>query len=879
MQVYCRTLMFVCLNQIGVIVKSQVKMTNKFWLIFLCFSLTVSPAHAIDHQNAKAVPSTELRSRITLDAVTGFKPLPNGIDVEAGPAKLRITALRDDILRIRIAPGSALPEDASWAVLPGPRGKSVLVQPTQNETSVGFRTAALDVRVERRPLRLVVRDLAGNIISADAPGRPTQFQLGGFTVYKEMPADEHFFGLGDKTGSFDRRNQAYTLWNTDVWPQESTDPLYKSIPFFLGITGGRSYGIFLDNTWRTWFDFGKQARDASAFGAEGGPLDYYLLYGPTPKQVVEGYTYLTGTAPLPPLWALGFQQSRWTYSPEKNLREVATRLRADRIPSDALYLDIGYQFKNRPFTIDDNSFPNFPRLVSDLREEHFHLVVITDLHIAHAPNQGYMPYDTGEAGDHFVKNPDGSDFIGQVWPGPSVFPDFTRAKTRDWWGGLYKDLVQDGVSGFWNDMNEPSVFDGPGKTMPLNTVHRIEEPGFGTRTASHAEVHNIYGLENARATYEGLLKLRPDERPFVLTRATFAGGQRYGATWTGDTSATWNHLRLATQMILNLGLSGISFAGDDIGGFNLSPSPDLLTRWVEVGAFNPFFRDHASINSLPQELWAQGPDQEAIRRRYIETRYRLLPYIYTLADESSRTGLPMMRPVFLEFPEVLAPGARNFDGLDSEFLLGRSLLIAPPPFGEVLDDYLVSFPNAPWYDFWTGLKIDSREKADTVAEPGGTVPYPPEAVQVHQRLDTLPVYVRGGSILPLQPLVQSTDETPKGPLELRVYPGPECSGSIYLDDGHTYRYRHGEFLRQTFTCHSDANSVSIEFGERHGSYAPWWKSIEVVVYDWPPAQAKAIISNHREPLETSYDPKSRSFHILVPDVAGRVELKLIHSDE
>src|SRR5271167_1011735 len=256
------------------------------------------------------------------------------------------------------------------------------------------------------------------------------------------------------------------------------------------------------NTWLTWFDFGKRERNAYFFGAEGGPLNYYVIYGPTPKEVVEGYIYLTGTPPLPPLWALGFQQSRYSYTPESQLREVANRLRADKIPSDVLYLDIDYQYRNRPFTVDPVTFPNFPGLVSDLRKQHFKLVLITDLHIAHIPNQGYMPYDTGHAGDHFVKNADGSEFVGVVWPGPAVFPDFTRAQTRQWWGNLYKQFVQDGVAGFWNDMNEPAVFDGPAKTMPLNAVHRIEEPGFTTRTASHSEIHNILVMENERATYE-----------------------------------------------------------------------------------------------------------------------------------------------------------------------------------------------------------------------------------------------------------------------------------------------------------------------------------------------------------------------------------------
>ncbi|HEX3821166.1 MAG TPA: TIM-barrel domain-containing protein, partial [Candidatus Sulfotelmatobacter sp.] len=742
---------------------------------------------------------------VTLDSLTSAQSLRDGIEIQSGPATLRVTALRDDILRIRIAPGSVLPEDASWAVSADARGKSVDVKAVQEGASAGFRTSALDVRIERNPLRLIIRDLAGNIICADAMGSPVKFQLGGFSLYKAMPDGEHYFGLGDKTGQFDRRGQAYTLWNTDVGPQESVDPLYKSIPFFLAVSGTQSYGILLDNTWRTWFDFGKQARDVLAFGAEGGPLDYYFIYGPAPKHVIESYTDLTGKPPLPPLWALGFQQSRYSYTPESQLRQIANRLRSDKIPSDVVYLDIDYQDRNRPFTVNPKTFPNFPGLVSDLRKQHFHLVNITDLHIAHATNQGYAPYDSGHATDQFVKNPDGSEFVGVVWPGPAVFPDFTRAQTREWWGSLYRDFVKDGVSGFWNDMNEPAVFDGPGKTMPLNTVHRIEEPGFTTRTATHAEIHNIVGLENARATYEGLLELRPNERPFVLTRATFAGGQRYGFTWTGDNSATWNHLRLASQMVLNLGISGIPFVGADVGGFNGSPSPELLTRWVEVAAFSPFFRDHATKGSLPHEIWNNGPAQEAIRRRYIETRYRLLPYFYTLADEASRTGIPLMRPVFLEFPEIFASSYPGFDNLDTEFLLGRDLLIAPPPFGEMVNDYSVSYPPGTWFDFWTGEKMPPQPFAPsivTIANAGPDAIFPaPRAI--HPPLDTLPVYVRAGSILPFQPLIQNTDETPNGPLELDVYPGPDCNGSLYLDDGHTFGYQHGEFLRQSFTCESD----------------------------------------------------------------------------
>jgi len=277
-----------------------------------------------------------------------------------------------------------------------------------------------------------------------------------------------------------------------------------------------------------------------------------------------------------------------------------------------------------------------------------------------------------------------------------------------------------------------------------------------------------------------------------------------------------------------------------------------------------------------QEVWVHGPEQEAIRRRYIETRYRLLPYIYTLAEESSRTGLPMMRPIFLEFPEVFTPPSNGFGNLDTEFLLGPNLLIAPQSFAETLDDYVVSFPNTQWYDFWTGLKAAVSPPEPSIVDianagPGAKLPAP---TKIHPVLDTLPVYVRGGSILPLQPLIQSTDETPNGPLELRVYPGQQCSGSLYLDDGHTFRYQRGEFLRQAFTCQSDGNSVRVNFGARQGTYAPWWKTVEVVIYDWPAAQATAKLTGTEASIKTSYDATAHALHVLIPDVPGQAELRI-----
>ena len=565
--------------------------------------------------------------------VSGSKALPSGIEVQSGQSLLRVEALRDDVLRVRVAENGVLAEDASWAVLPEARNHRVNVFPEEDAQSVGFHTAALRVQIGRSATRLMVFDLKGNVLQSDAVGWPVEFHGASYRIYKHMPEAEHYFGLGDKAGPLDRRNQCFSLWNTDYFGfQESGDPIYKSIPFFLTLNAGRSIGVLLDSTWRSSFDFGQGEMDVYSFGAEGGAPDYYVLYGPEPKKVIETYAWLTGKPPLPPLWALGYQQSRYSYETETRVREIAARLRADRIPADALYLDIHFQQKNRPFTVNTETFPHFAEMVADLRKEEFHVVAITDLHIADLPSAGYKPYDTGISGNHFVKNADGSVYVGEVWPGPSVFPDFTQKSVRDWWGTLYKQFVSEGISGFWNDMNEPSVFKVASKTMPLTVQHRIEEPGFRDRVATHLEIHNIYGMENSRATYEGLLKIDPNHRPFVLTRATYAGGQRYASTWTGDNTSSWNHLRLATPMILNLGLCGFGLTGADVGGFAGTPRPELLTKWMEIGTFQPIDRNHTNKGSGNKEPWVYGPEQEAIQRRYLEERYRLLPYLYTAVE-------------------------------------------------------------------------------------------------------------------------------------------------------------------------------------------------------------------------------------------------------
>ncbi len=766
--------------------------------------------------------------------------------------RLEITAPRADIVRIRAGQNNTLPEDASWAVPAEVRAQHTPLNVVEMDGAAEITAGRFHVHLDEKTLAITIQDTQGRVILADAPGQALSFENGGFRLRKAMPDDEHFFGLGDKTGPLDRRNAAFQLWNTDNFGfGVSTDPLYKSIPFVMGADeSGHAYGLFLDNTFRNWFDFGQSERSNFDLGAEGGPVDYYVMAGPDPKAVEGQYAYLTGTPPLAAMWTLGFQQSHWSYMTQGEAEGIADRLKADKIPADALYLDIDYQDRDRPFTVNTKAFPDLAGLVAHLKADGMHLVLITDLHIAYAPDQNYAAYDNGAKQGLWVRKADGSTFVGPVWPGDAVFPDFTRKSARDYWGTLYAGFVKDGVAGFWNDMDEPSVFKTRSKTMPLDNLDRIEEPGFAPRDATQAEIHNVFGMLNSRATYEGVLKLDPDQRPFVLTRASYAGGQRYAATWTGDNSSSWAHLKLSVSQLNNLGISGFAYSGDDIGGFaGEAPAPELLTRWIEIGAFNPIFRDHYQKDKAAQEVWVHGPEQEAIRRRYIEERYRLMPYIYGLAEENSRTGLPIMRPVFLNFPLVLGKGDRLGETQD-QFMLGGDLLIAPSPTMESPAAYTVNLPGAGWYDYWTGAKVTN------------------DTVQVTPRLDVLPVYVRPGAIISKQPLVESTMETPKGALELNVYPGADCQGSIYLDDGSSFAYRKGAYLRQGVTYEVG----KIAFSARQGSYKPWWTVISVVIHGWTGGAPSVTLDG--KPVPVTLDAKAQTMMISLPDMARAADVRI-----
>jgi len=765
--------------------------------------------------------------------------LQNGVELTAGQAKVRVTQFYNGVIRVRVAPHGQFPKDFSWALAEAPLNYvSGPVQIHDEKNEVKVSAGSVQVSITKSPLLITFSDASGNVMLADEPSLSMAWDGPRVHVWKKMPSDENYYGLGDKAGPMNRRNRAFTEWNTDEYGwQESSDPLYKTIPFFIGLRKGAAYGVFFDNTYRSGFDFGKESRDFFSFGAEGGELNYYFIAGPEPKKIVEQYTAMTGRSPLPPVWSLGYQQCRYSYYPESRAREIVKTFREKKVPADVIYFDIDYQQGYAPFTINREYFPTFEKMISDFRAQGFHTILITDLHIKKDPNHGYAPYDSGIQDDVFVKNPDGSIFVGKVWPEDSVFPDFTLTRVRKWWGGLYKDFVAMGVAGFWNDMNEPSVFERADKTMPLDTVHRLDNGA----TMDHRAAHNLYGMENARATYEGLLKLQNGERPFVLTRAAYSGAQRFAATWTGDNSSTWNHLKMSSPMLMSMGISGMPLVGDDIGGFAGSPTPDLLTRWFEVGALNPIYRDHTAKGTADQEPWVHGPEHEAIRKRYIELRYRLLPYLYTAIEETARTGIPLMRPLFLEYPQ-----ATEFYGDDRDFLFGRDLFVAPVTT-EMVDAEDISLPPGDWYDFWTGVRHPHDEK-----------------IQLHPRLDELPLYVRAGAIVPMQPVVQNTGEIPDGPLQLHVYPGDDCEGSLYQDDGHTLAYQKGEVLRVNYSCLAPPSAISITSTVEKDAYKPWWNSTALTVYG-AAAAPKEVRMNDRAVQDWHFDAQAHAVTLTVPD--------------
>jgi alpha-glucosidase len=770
-----------------------------------------------------------------------------------------VSVLSPEVVRVRFVPKQEFGHDHSYAIVGKLPGDPAATFDLQADRST-IRTSALAVTVKHAPLRLAIATASGESLDEDDPSRGIGFVDETVRVWKRLRDDELVYGFGEKVGRLNKRGRnlggyTYVNWNSDTYAYgDDTDPIYATFPFYIVMRNGRAHGIFFDNTHRSIFEIGRESQRLLSFGAEGGELDYYFIDGPTPRDVVARYVQLTGKMPLPPRWALGYNQCRYSYYPESRVRLLADTFREKKIPADVIWLDIHYLDGYNPFTWDKTRFPDPGKMIGDLGRQGFKVVTIVDAHPKKQP--GWSVYDSGLAGDHYVKDKDGKVYEAPVWPsqaeknpGPSVFPDFSKKGARDWWGGLYKDLLDLGVAGIWNDMNEPAVFTpGPEKTMPLDNRH----DGEGVPT-DHREIHNVYGLLMTQSTYEGLKKLRPDSRPFVLTRATYSGGQRYSALWPGDNVSDWDDFRATIPMFANLGLSGFPFVGADIGGFADAPTPELFTRWLQAGVFYPFMRTHTTFGTPEQEPWSYGLRHEEVNRRAIELRYQLLPHLYNLMEDASRTGAPVFRPLLYDYPEDPATWER-----DDLFLWGRDVLVAPV-LREGVTDREVYLPKGDWFDFWTGTRFT-----------GG------RGLRVPVTLDNIPIFVREGAFVFRQPTVQHTGEMPGQPLIVSVYPAAQSEASLYEDDGATQAYTKGQSMRRRFEQERDAAGVRVRVGAPEGAYRPAARDLVVRVEGATPKRVLVggtEITKAADEAGPGWRATPGGFEVRFPDRFAAVEVR------
>ena len=563
--------------------------------------------------------------------IQAFKKTKLGCEGNSAKANFQVRFLAPAIVNIKFSRAEVF-EDFSYSVIESGGVTPLTQAETKNELIMA--SGALKITINKNNSLISFFDKDDNLLNQDEPGLGTSWNGEQVTTYKKLLDGERFIGLGEKTGPLDRQGQGYQHWNTDAFAYGTgSDPLYCSIPFYIGVHENGVYGIFFDNTHKTFFNFGASNNRFASFSADTGEMNYYFISGSSVAEIIQHYSWLTGKMEMPPLWSLGFQQCRYSYYPDKEVSTLASTFRDKKIPADAIVLDIHYMDAYKIFSWHPEHFPAPDKLISELKSKGFEIVVMCDPGIK--VEKGYAPYEEGVKLDTFIKYPDGENYEGNVWPGWCHFPDFTKPEAREWWAKWLKTYSDKGVHGYWNDMNEFATW---GQMMPENIVLDFE----GNKSTSRRG-RNVYGMMMAKATYEGAKKnlKTQGKRPFNLTRSGFAGIQRYAAVWTGDNVSYDEHMMLGVRLVNSMGLSGIPFAGYDVGGFVGEASSKLFARWITIGSLSPFFRGHTMINTRDSEPWAYGEETEQISRNYIRFRYKLLPYIYSCFYEASKTGMPI----------------------------------------------------------------------------------------------------------------------------------------------------------------------------------------------------------------------------------------------
>lgn len=828
--------------------KFQIKKSAIGFCAFFCFVfLFVAAAQA---------------ARQTIGNVTRVaQTKTNGVVLETSSrAKVSVEFFGLNVVRVRIAPNGVFERDFSYAIDYLQDRKTPVVKVSQTSGAIVLNNAdGAKAVVQKTPFAVRIFDETGEIIVEDDAKHPTVFDnaTGEIQTTKLRKSEvETYYGFGEKAFLEMSRNGKYLVnWNTDTFAYTiGTDPIYQSIPFFYALYDGKTYGLFFNNTFRTYFDMGKTAPERYSFGADGGELDYFVFTGGksrSPKKILEDYANLTGKTPLPPVWAMGNQQSRWSYFPESRVREIAAGFRRNKIPADVIYLDIDYMDEYRVFTWDKKRFPNPAKMISDLKADGFKTVLIIDPGIK--VDENYDVYRQGKGKNVYVENPDGRDLIRNVWAKESVFPDFTDPRARDWFASFYRRHLDEGIAGFWTDMNEPAtfmtdktekpeIFHHPAKTFPYDTPHAGD--GFPD---THRRYHNVYGMQMARATFEGVKKLEPTKRPFVLTRAGFAGVQRYSAVWTGDNYASWEHLALTIPMLANLSVSGVPFVGADVGGFAEMPSGELYARWLQAAALTPFFRSHSVGWVGKKEPWEFGDEFTRINRATVELRYQFLPYLYTLFRQHEQTGQPVMRPLWYEFPDD-----KQTYLINDEYMVGSDVLVAPVVKEGMKTRGIYLPKGAEWIDWHTGEKIES-----------GKIHY------LQTPLERLPIFVRVGAIIPTQSPIQHTGEMPNAPVTLNVVteiaPDKTETFTLFQDAGEGYGYRQNDW-REVKIEHRQGLLNLVRSGSFNGQKI---KYIEAIGVSARPREAR-IDGRNAGKIEFQADRKR--LRIEIDDKAEKITL-------
>lgn len=724
-----------------------------------------------------------------------------------GSSRLILSILAPHLIRVRFSPTGEFAPRRSWAVTREDADwEKVDFQVQETPETVEIQTELLRIIVQRRPCRLECCDRHQRPFARDTD-LGIAWRTGLTAGWKIIEPEEHFYGFGERTGLLDKRSEIKTNWTVDAVDYNSlTDEMYQAIPFLMALRPNLAYGILFNTPYWSRFDLGADHPGEWRMETREPQLDYYILYGPQPAQILDTYTQLTGRMPLPPKWALGYHQCRWSYDSEDIVRELANEFRSRRIPCDVIHLDIDYMRGYRVFTWSPKRFPNPARLIQDLANNGFKTVTIIDPGVKYEPEADYTVFDEGISKDYFVRKPNGQLFHGYVWPDKAVFPDFLRPEVRHWWGECHHSLTEIGVAGIWNDMNEPSLSDRPfgdnGQKIwfPLDS-----HQGPANELATHAETHNLYGQLMAQACAESLERLRPQQRSFVLTRSGNAGIQRWSSVWMGDNQSLWEHLELSLPMLCNMGLSGVGFVGCDIGGFAGNATAELFARWMQVGMLYPLMRGHSALSTAQHEPWVFGEAVERICREYIELRYRLLPYFYTLCWEATQTGSPILRPLLYEYPN----DPKTYT-LHDQVFLGASLMAAPiyHPGQEYRAVYL---PAGTWYDWWSGEIYEGATH-----------------ILAHAPIERMPLYAKGGSIIPMQPVMQYVGEKPIETLTLKVFPG-QGELTLYEDDGHSFEYRSGAWITTTYRVSQRGEQVMVEVPKRQGKWTPPPREVVVEV--------------------------------------------------